>query len=152
MQKSKWVIASVLIVAVSLLAGGGTAWFVMASQAKSPSGEAAPVVDTRAYKYINLEKVIVRLRSKQEDDVSHYMAMDLVLKTPTDDERVAREHLPLLRSVTLKALSNITYEEANRATVEELTELINAAYAEAYANDRVGKPFKEAMVSKLIIE
>lgn len=152
MQKSRWVIAWVLTGFVALIAGGGATWFVMASQATSRPGKGAPVVDTRAYKYINLEKVIVRLRSAQDEETSHYMAMDLVLKTPIDDERVTREHLPLLRSVTVKALSNMTYEEANRATVEELTKLINAAYTETYANDRVGKPFKEAMVGKLIIE
>ncbi|MBX5461013.1 MAG: flagellar basal body-associated FliL family protein [Steroidobacteraceae bacterium] len=152
MQKSRWVTAWVLTGFVALITGGGATWFVMASQTQSRPGKATPVVDTRAYKYISLEKVIVRLRSQQDEETSHYMAMDLVLKTPIDEERVTREHLPLLRSVTVKALSNLTYEEANRATVEELTKLINAAYTETYANDRVGKPFREAMVGKLIIE
>jgi len=146
------VLASTLIGVVALSAGGGAAWWLMASQGRAAEATGAGEVDTRAYRYLSLDKVIVMLRKTDGDVVSHYVAMDLVFKTPIDNERVTREHLPMLRSVTVKALSTITLEEATRATVDDLTHLVNAAYTETYANDRAGKPFTEAMIGKLIIE
>lgn len=134
---------------VAVLAGGAAVWWVTGSHAISPNSAAT---DTRAYKYLSLEKVIVMLRKSDGEAASHYMAVDLVLKTPNDNERITRDHLPLLRSVTVKALSNITMEDASHATVDDLTKTINKAFAQTYAHDRAGKPFTEAMIAKLIIE
>ena len=141
------VLAALCIVA--LLTGGAKVWWVNGSHATSPN---AVATDTRDYRYLNLDKVIVMLRKSDGEAASHYLAVDLVLKTPNDNERITRDHLPLLRSVTLKALSNITMEEASRATVDDLTKRINKAFAQTYAHDRAGKPFTEAMIAKLIIE
>lgn len=131
----------------ALVAGGGAVWWMM-----TPHPARATVADTRDYKYLSLDKVIVMLRKADGEAASHYLAVDLVLKTPSDGEKVTRDHLPLLRSVTVKALSNITLEDASRATVDELTKTINKAFTQTYAGDRAGKPFSEAMIAKLIIE
>lgn len=134
---------------LALTAGGAGTWWLLGHPGWTP---APPSEDTRAYKYLSLEKIIVMLRKADGEAASHYLAVDLVFKTPSESEKVTRDHLPLLRSVTVKALSNITMEDARRATVDELTRRINAAFAEVYANDRAGKPFAEAMIGKLIIE
>jgi flagellar FliL protein len=154
------------IVAIATLltvsAVGAAAWFVLKPQlswqgktsaagtAGKPSKEIS--VDTRAYRYVSMEKVIVMLRNTAGEPVSHYLAIDVVFMTPNSSEKVAREHLPLLRSVTVKALSQLTMDTASHLTVEELTQQINAAYTQAYVHDAEGKPFTEAMISKLIIE
>ncbi len=97
------------------------------------SAEAAPVpeeepVDDRVYKYVSLEKVIVMLRGVEGEPAPHYLALDLVFKTPEEDERVAREQLPLLRSVAVKELSTLTMDRAGKMTVEELTATMSKAF------------------------
>lgn len=147
MKSVKRIVVLTALGIAALGAGGGTVWWVMAPHPESPKA-----TDTRDYKYLSLDKVIVMLRKADGEAASHYLAVDLVLKTPNDGEKVTRDHLPLLRSVTVKALSNITIEDASRATVDELTKTINKAFAQTYASDRAGKPFTEAMIAKLIIE
>jgi flagellar FliL protein len=135
-------------------AGGGVMWWVLQRSSPTAGAPAESVVmtDTRAYAYVSLDKVIVMLRNAAGDPVSHYLALDVVFMTPAGSERTTRAHLPLLRSVTVNALSELTMQVASRLTVEELTQQINEAYSRAYANDRGGKPFAEAMISRLIIE
>lgn len=152
MRTSKLVLILLLVVLLSTGTGAAAAWYLLRpSDPNSETAEEAEV-DTRAYRYVNLEKIIVMLRNSTGEPVSHYLALDLVLKTPIDNERITREHLPLLRSVAVQALSTMTFEEASRATVEDLTRQINEAYSRTYEKDRAGKPFTEAMIGKLLLE
>ncbi|HEY4367429.1 MAG TPA: hypothetical protein VGN07_09385 [Steroidobacteraceae bacterium] len=158
MKKSKLVIVVLLVGLLSISAGGAATWWMLKSRgglaeaAHAPVANAEPVTDTRSFRYISLDKVIVMLRNTAGEPVSHYLAMDLVFMSPVKSEKVTREHLPLLRSVTVKALSELSMERASHLSVDELTGLINDAYTHTYASDREGKPFAEAMISKLIIE
>ncbi|HMN43147.1 MAG TPA: flagellar basal body-associated FliL family protein [Povalibacter sp.] len=157
MKTSRLIIVVALVGLFSVSAGGATTWWMLKNRGAPPAGappEAAPktVTDTRAFKYVSLEKVIVMLRNKAGEPVSHYLALDLVFMTPTESERVTRDHLPLLRSVTVKELSQLTMETASHLSVEELTGRINQAYQQTYADDPAGMPFAEAMIGKLIIE
>lgn len=153
MKTSKIVTIAVLVGLFSVAGGGAATWWVLKSK-HGASAAAAPVAqpDSRAFRYVPLDKVIVMLRNPAGEPVSHYLALDLVFMSPIETEKVTRDHLPLLRSVTLKALSALTMETASRLTVDELTAQINAAYASTYANDLQGKPFAAAMIGKLIIE
>lgn len=132
-------------------AGSAATWYLV--HARLPDGHRTPAeADVRAYRYVSLDKIIVMLRGTEGEPVSHFLAVDLVFKTPQETERVTREQLPLLRSVVVSALSNYTLERVRQMTLEELAGVINAAFTQAYASDRAGKPFTEAMISKLIIE
>jgi flagellar FliL protein len=156
MKTSKVVILAMLGGLFSVSAGGAATWWLLKSELKPQAGgqeePKAVQVDTRAFRYVPLDKVIVMLRNTAGEPVSHYLALDLVFMSSVETEKVTREHLPLLRSVALKALSALTMETASRLTVDELTAQINAAYTQTYADDLAGKPFAEAMISKLIIE
>lgn len=154
MKTSKVIILSALIGLLCISAGAATTWWVLQQQRELAEGQSAPEkpINTRAYKYINLDKVIVMLRNAAGEPVSHYLALDLVFMTPADSERTTRDHLPLLRSVAVKALSHLTMETASHLTVEQLAAQLNEAYAQTYAGDPRGKPFAEAMIGKLIIE
>jgi flagellar FliL protein len=147
--------ASVLTVA----AGGAAAWWGLRARAAHDAPDAAvaaasapPAADKRPQKYVNLDKVIVMLKREEGDSATHYLAMDLVLKTPEPQEKITKEHLPMLRSVALKALSGFTAEKAGTMTIDQFAEVINTAYAETYSRDQREKPFSEAMIGKLIIE
>jgi len=161
MKKSTVIVGSLLVGLLSLGAGGAGTWWVLKSHSMDAHAAVADaarstadrvVTDTRAYRYISLDKVIVMLRNTAGEPVSHYLAMDLVFMTPVKSEKITREHLPLLRSVTVKALSDLSMEKASHLTVDQLTGIINDAYSQTYANDRDGKPFDQAMIGKLIIE
>ena len=153
MSKLKLVLAFVLVGLLTAVAGGGAAWWLFNKRAAAPQESAAAVqADTQEYKYISLEKVIVMLRGRDGEPMSHYLAVDLVFKTPLKQERVTKEHLPLLRSVVVKALSAYTIEKAGQMTVEQFADDINKAFTRSYVEGHGEKPFSEAMIGKLIIE
>lgn len=152
------IVAALLGVAVLAVGvGAGTTWWLMKGGSAIASAEAAPVPeepepDERVYKYVSLEKVIVMLRGMEGEPAPHYLALDLVFKTPEEEERSTREHLPLLRSVAVKELSTLTMERAGKMTVEELTATMDKAFTEKYAKDRAERPFTDVMIGKLIVE
>lgn len=161
-----------VIAAVALLAAGGAGaavWWLKADGTKTPSAAAAdaahggkdakdakdPKDDGKPapdYKYVTLDKVLVMLRGPNGSAVSHYMAVDIVFKTLPEQEKRTKDHLPLLRTVAVKALSTHTVESAQAMSVEQFARLLNQAYAESYATDRRDAPFAEALIGKLIIE
>ncbi|OWQ93139.1 hypothetical protein CDN99_01160 [Roseateles aquatilis] len=159
-----------LIAAVALLAAGAAGaavWWLQSQHAKDGAATAAAAgakgaTDPKAakddgkpapdYKYVTLDKVLVMLRGPNGSAVSHYMAVDIVFKTLPDQERRTKEHLPLLRTVAVKALSAYTVESAQAMRVEDFARLLNKAYVDSYAADRREAPFAEALIGKLIIE
>ena len=157
MSFGKIVAALVGVTVLALGLGAGATWWFMKGGSAISSAEAAPVPaepepDDRVYKYLSLEKVIVMLRGVEGEPAPHYLALDLVFKTLEDDERVAREQLPLLRSIAVKELSSLTMDRAGKMTVEELTSTMSKAFKDKYAKDRTERPFTEVMIGKLIVE
>jgi len=137
--------------ALVLLAGAGAGgWWWM----NRPAPKGAPVVVRKAvdYKYVSLDKVLVMLRGEHGEAVPHYMAIDLVFKAEPADEARAKEHLPLLRTVAVRALSTNTVQSASAMSVDQVAQLLNRAYVESYKADGAKPPFAEALVGKLIIE
>lgn len=154
MKKSRQLIAAALAGVLLVAAGGGVSWWWLQRQALAAEGTAKvkPDYDKQEYKYVSLDKVIVMLRSQAGEPLSHYLAVDLVFKTPLEKERVAKEHLPLLRSVTVMALSAYPLDKASSMTIEQLAADLNQAYQASYERDNREQPFVEALISKLIIE
>ncbi len=155
-----------LIAVVALLAAGaagaavwwmkGTALHADTAQSGKDGKDAHAAKDDGKpapdYKYVTLDKVLVMLRGPNGAAVSHYMAVDIVFKTLPEQERRTKDHLPLLRTVAVKALSAHTVDSAQAMSVEQFAQLLNQAYAESYAADRREAPFAEALIGKLIIE
>lgn len=148
MSRLKLVVIFILAAVLLAAAGAAGAWWFLRPH-ETPAAKAVEV-DTREYKYVTLDKVIVMLRGKSGEPMSHYLAVDLVFKTPEKSEKLIKEHLPLLRSVAVNALSEYTLERAAQMSVKELTREVNKAFAQSYAHGE--KPFAEALISKLIIE
>jgi len=150
---------------VGLLAAAAAAsavWWKMSSAAAGhaasagQAGEAAkaeaPAKPAPDYKYVTLDKVLVMLRGRGGEAISHYMAVDVVFKVPPEQEKRAKEHLPLLRTVAVKALSSYSLEAAQAMTVAQFAEELNKAYRDNYAAEQREPPFAEALIGKLIIE
>lgn len=140
-------VASLLV----LGSGGAAAWWFLKPHGGEHTEEVKKV-DKTVYKYVSLDKVLVMLRGREGEPLSHYLAVDIVFKTAVDKEKVTKDHLPLLRSVAVKALSAHTLESAGKLTIEQYTDELNAAFDKNYDEDHREKPFTVAMVGKLIIE
>jgi len=158
MSFGKIVAALVGVAVIAVGIGVGATWWLMKGGSAIASAEAAPVpeeetpVDDRIYKYVSLEKVIVMLRGMEGEPAPHYLALDLVFKTPEKQERIAREQMPLLRSVAVQELSTLTMDRAGKMTVEELTATMKKAFTDRYTKDRQERPFVDVMIGKLIVE
>ena len=154
MKKSRQLIAVALLGVLLVAAGGAASWWWLQRQAPAAEGAATakPEYDQQEYKYVSMDKVIVMLRSQAGEPMSHYLAIDLVFKAPLEKERFVKEQLPLLRSVTVMALSAYPLDKASSMTIEQLAADLNKAYQASYARDNREQPFVEALISKLIIE
>lgn len=154
MKKLNKILGLVLGAVLIAAAAGGAVWWQLGGTAKS--GDAAkaeaPKKPAPDYKYVMLDKVLVMLRGGQGSAISHYMAVDVVFKVLPEHEKRAKEHLPLLRAVAVKALSSYTLEGAQAMSVSQFAEVLNKAYRDSYAAEGREAPFADALVGKLIIE
>src|SRR5690606_31347593 len=149
-------IAAALVLGATAAAAG--TWWWMNQQSAGPAGAraahasdhaSAPVHDKRNYKYVNLEKVIVMLRDKADTAPSHYLALDIVFKTPEDTEKPVKDHLPLLRSLAVRSLSSFTMDEAGRMNIDDFAQTLNKTFADNYRSEGREQPFSEALIGKL---
>lgn len=151
MNTSKTKIA-LLVAAVGFLMAGSTGaavWWALKPKAEPVAEAPKPGPEHR---YVSLDKVLIMLRNNQGEAVTHYMAIDLVFKALPEDERRTKDHLPMLRTVAVKALSSYTVDMATGMTVDKFADELNRAYSEAYAAEGRKPPFAEALIGKLIIE
>jgi flagellar FliL protein len=142
---------------VAILSGAvaaGTVWRVMQPPASGAASRVAAKKEAvkKPNRYVTLDKVIVMLRRGPHDSTTHYLAADLVLATTDEKERTAKEHLPMLRSVAVRALSGYEMPAAADMTVEQYAAQLNKTFDASYAQDRLEKPFSQVLISKLIIE
>jgi flagellar FliL protein len=101
---------------------------------------------------VTLDKVLVMLHLPEENAAPHYLSIDLVFKCLPDDEKRAKDHLPMLRAVAVRALSTYTLQAASAMSVDQVADVLNKAFAASYAEEHHEAPFATAMVGKLIIE
>ena len=113
---------------------------------------AAEVSNKEPARYVTLDKVIVMLKRNAGETQAHYISTDLVLSTTEENEKQTKEHLPMLRSVAVRALSGYAMNEAAGMTVEQFAERLNSSFEATYAAEKTAKPFSEVMIGKLIIE
>lgn len=148
----------IAMVGVLLLGGGvagGAVWYMgkqAAGDGEKTTKHEEPKANTEPPKYITVDKVIVMLKRNEGETITHYLSADLVIATTAKQEKECKEHLPLLRSVAVKALSALPMAKAATMTVDQFAEELNKAFDETYAKDKRERPFTEVMIGKLIVE
>ena len=154
--KVKLIGGFVLVALLAAGAAGGTMWYL--AKPVAGHGEVAdakpapPATGKKARKFLTLDKVIVMLRHGPGDTDTHYLSADLVIATTEENEKLAKSHLPLMRSIAVSTLSSFSMDKAQAMTVEQYAEQINKAFTVSYEREQMEKPFSEVMVGKLIIE
>lgn len=149
----KLIIAFAGVALAAAAAAGGAMWYLTpAPLAKADAAAIKPPAEKKLTKYVTLDKVIVMLRRGPSEPAAHYLAVDLVLATTLEQEKETKEHLPLLRSIAVSALSARTMGEASAMTVDQVAAELNRVFNANYDKENHVKPFSEVMVGKLIIE
>jgi len=152
-MKAKLIIAFAGVALAAAAAAGGAMWYMKPAPAAAPGAVAAkPAPEKKLTKYVTLDKVIVMLRRSPSEQAAHYLSVDLVLATSPEDEKTAKEHLPLLRTIAVSALSSRTLAEASSMTVDQYAAELNKTFNASYEKENNVKPFTEVMIGKLIIE
>lgn len=154
-SKAKLIAAFLGVAILAAGAAGGAMWYLAPAQSgKAGAAAEAPkkALEKKPTKYVTLDKVIVMLRRAPSEAAAHYLSVDLVLATTTEQEKEAKEHLPLLRSIVVSSLSTHTLAEANAMTVDQYAALLNQTFNANYEKENHEKPFSEVMIGKLIIE
>ena len=150
-SKVKLIAAFLGVAILAAGAAGGAMWYMApAAQAGAAPKKAEP--EKKLTKYVTLDKVIVMLRRAPNEAAAHYLSVDLVLATTPEQEKEAKEHLPLLRSVAVSSLSAYTVAEASSMTVDQYAQQLNKTFDASYAKENHEKPFSEVMIGKLIVE
>jgi flagellar FliL protein len=150
-MKAKLIIAFAGVALAAAAAAGGAMWYMKPAPAAGTVA-AKPAPEKSLTKYVTLDKVIVMLRRAPNEQAAHYLSVDLVLATRPEDEKTTKEHLPLLRSIVVSALSARTLAEASSMTVDQYAAELNKTFNASYEKENHVKPFTEVMIGKLIIE
>jgi flagellar FliL protein len=150
-SKAKLIAAFLGVAILAAGAAGGAMWY-MAPATGASAEPAKPEPEKKLTRYVTLDKVIVMLRRAPNEPAAHYLSVDLVLATTPEQEKEAKEHLPLLRSVAVSTLSSHTLAQASAMTVEQYAAQLNKTFDASYAKENHVKPFSEVMIGKLIIE
>ena len=155
--KVKLIGGFVLVALLAAGAAGGAMWYLAkpaAGHAEVADAKPAPPPATgkKARKFLTLDKVIVMLRHGPGDTDTHYLSADLVIATTEENEKLAKSHLPLMRSIAVSTRSGFSMDKAQAMTVEQYAQEINKAFNLSYEREQMEKPFSEVMVGKLIIE
>jgi flagellar FliL protein len=162
-MNKKMIVAIVLAIVVGAAVAGGAVWYMSKGDDHAeettadgkPAKKAAKKEEKKKEgppKYLTVDKVIIMLKRQPGDTSAHYMSADLVITTDEKAEKEAKEHLPMLRSVAVRTLSNLPMATAQVMTIDQFAGELNKAFDEAYEHEGREKPFSEVMIGKLIIE
>lgn len=155
MKNMKMIVAFAAVAVLGAGVAGGAVWYMSKGAAPAAGHEKKVEVkhdEGKPPKYLTVDKVIIMLKRSPGDTASHYMSADLVITTNEEKEKTAKEHLPMLRSVAVRTLSNLPMATAQMMTIDQFAAELNKAFDETYLHDKREKPFSEVMIGKLIIE
>lgn len=154
MKNMKMIIAFLVVAVIGAGVAGGAVWYLSrgAAAGTAEAKKAERHDDGKPPKYLTVEKVIIMLKRSPGDTATHYLSADLVITTSEEKEKVAKEQLPMLRSVAVRTLSALPLATAQTMTIDQYAAELNKAFDETYAHDKRDKPFSEVMIGKLILE
>jgi flagellar FliL protein len=166
MKNMKMIVAFALVAVVGAAVAGGAVWYMSkgdeaaaeehdgkgGKDAKAKKAKKEEKKDETPPKYLTVDKVIIMLKRVPTDTSAHYMSADLVITTNAKQEKEAKEHLPMLRSVAVRTLSNLPMATAQVMTIDQFAAELNKAFDDTYEQEGREKPFSEVMIGKLIIE
>ncbi|MBA1274845.1 flagellar basal body-associated FliL family protein [Stutzerimonas azotifigens] len=145
-----------VVLNVLIVAGGvGVAYWLLKpglNAAGDPvSGQVEIVPETTVdYAFHPVEKIIVSLRGEGRE---RYFVLDLMLQAESSDEpKDFQQAEPLVRNSVVSYLSTLTFEELRGLQIAELQTRLEQALFADFASKKAAVPFKQVLVSKLIVQ
>lgn len=155
----KIVFASLVGVALSILIGGGAAWFAINTM--QPSGVGAKLslkksVPEKKKKHANdifvsLKESVITLSDAQGED--HYMllALTMVAESEEASNKIQADE-PLYQSIILMTLADMEYEKVRALKISEIKALLDAALNRELKNRATPGPYSEILISKVVFQ
>ncbi|TLX59182.1 flagellar basal body-associated protein FliL [Stutzerimonas nosocomialis] len=146
-----------VVLNVLIVAGGvGVAYWLLkpglnaAGEPLSGQAEIAPEATIVDYAFHPVEKIIVSLRG---DGRERYFVLDLMLQAESGDEpKNFAQAEPLVRNSVVSYLSTLSFEELRGLQITELQTRLEQALFADFASKKAAVPFKQVLVSKLIVQ
>ncbi|QKJ85649.1 Flagellar protein FliL [Paramixta manurensis] len=101
--------------------------------------------------FVEIKNMVITL--KNDNGRERYLLLELTLDAE-DKEQMKRveNYIPVIRSVTVDALSAMTYSEVRHQSVAELRALLMQNYQAAFARNNIKPPFEKVLISKMVFQ
>lgn len=155
----KIVITGLVGVVLSIVVGGGAAWFVINTM--QPSGAAAGLSLKKSVPenknkhandiFVSLKESVITLRDAQGDD--HYMllALTMVAESEETSKKIQADE-PLYQSIVLTTMADREYEKVRALKISEIKTLLNTALNRELKNRATPSPYSDILISKMVFQ
>lgn len=161
MPTSRILLLVILLSSLISLGGVGANYFLMRSllqgsalaggQAQAPADAQVEEEEPGEYLFFPVQKIILSLRG--ENQVEHYLVLDLVLQAPLDSDKKKLEQAdPMVRSSAVAHLSAMPFAELRGMPIPDLQQNLETALLADFAARKVVAPFQHVLVSKLVVQ
>lgn len=155
----KIVITGLVGVVLSILIGGGAAWFVI--NAMQPSGSAAKLSLKKSVPenknkhandiFVSLKESVITLSDTQGED--HYMLLALTMVAESEEaSKKIQADEPLYQSIILTTLADREYEKVRALKINEIKTMLNTALHRELKSRATPGPYSDILISKMVFQ
>jgi len=154
----KIVITGLVGVVLSILIGGGAAWFFINTM--QPSGAARLSLKKSAPQnknkhandiFVSLKESVITLSDAQGED--HYMLLALTMVAESEEaSKKIQADEPLYQSIILATLADREYEKVRALKINEIKTLLNTALHRELKNRATPGPYSDILISKMVFQ
>lgn len=154
----KIVITGLVGVVLSILIGGGAAWFFINTM--QPSGAAKLSLKKSAPQnknkhandiFVSLKESVITLSDAQGED--HYMLLALTMVAESEEaSKKIQADEPLYQSIILATLADREYEKVRALKINEIKTLLNTALHRELKNRATPGPYSDILISKMVFQ
>lgn len=99
--------------------------------------------------FVNLPEVVVNLRGEDE----HYLLINAVLDTEhEDDVEAISDNESLFKSIMVSTLSDQEYEKIRKSRVDDVNQLLDAAFRKELASRHIKVPYQKILIEKMVFQ
>jgi len=155
----KIVITGLVGVVLSILIGGGAAWFFINTM--QPTGAAGKLslkksLPEKKKKHANdifvaLKESVITLSDAQGED--HYMLLALTMVAESEEaSKKIQADEPLYQSIVLTTLADREYEKVRALKINEIKTLLNTALNRELKLRDTPLPYSDILISKMVFQ
>lgn len=153
----KIVITGLVGVVLSILIGGGAAWFFINTM--QPTGAAGKLSLKKSLPekkhandiFVALKESVITLSDAQGED--HYMLLALTMVAESEEaSKKIQADEPLYQSIVLTTLADREYEKVRALKINEIKTLLNTALNRELKLRDTPLPYSDILISKMVFQ